>query len=229
MMDNGSAMRSDEFVQGLMRLSIQQQYTLPYSPYQNAKQEAFWAQVEGRLMAMLEGVETLTLAYLNEASCAWVEMEYHHKYHDELACTPMQRYLSAKSVGRDCPDSATLRGAFRRQVVRRQRRSDGTLTVDGVRFEVPNRYRHLERLTVRYARWDLSYVELVDEHTGVVLAPLWPLNKAANASGERRRLETPDPQPAPGGGIAPLLKNLMADYAASGRPPAYLPLDNDRK
>ena len=141
----------------------------------------------------------------------------------------MQRYLSAKSVGRDCPDSATLRGAFRRQVVRRQRRSDGTLTVDGVRFEVPNRYRHLERLTVRYARWDLSYVELVDEHTGVVLAPLWPLNKAANASGERRRLETPDPQPAPGGGIAPLLKNLMADYAASGRPPAYLPLDNDRK
>ena len=229
MTDNGGAMRADEFVQGLMRLSIQQAFTLPYSPYQNAKQEAFWAQVEGRLMAMLEGVETLTLAYLNEATCAWVEMEYHHKLHDELGCTPMQRYLSAKTVGRDCPDSAALRGVFRQQVVRRQRRSDGTLTVEGVRFEVPNRYRHLQPLTVRYARWDLSHIDLVDEHSGAVLAPLRPLNKAANASAERRRLHNPDPQPAPGGGIAPLLKNLMADYAASGRPPAYLPLDDDNE
>jgi hypothetical protein len=34
--------------------------TLPYSPYQNAKQEAFWGPVEGRLMAMFEGVPDLT-------------------------------------------------------------------------------------------------------------------------------------------------------------------------
>jgi hypothetical protein len=27
--------------------------TLPYSPYQNAKQEAFWTPVEARLLAML--------------------------------------------------------------------------------------------------------------------------------------------------------------------------------
>ena len=36
--------------------------------YQNAKQEAFWAPVEGRLMAMLEGVPDLTLSALNEAT-----------------------------------------------------------------------------------------------------------------------------------------------------------------
>ena len=43
-------------VAGLTRLGILHQTTLPYSPYQNAKQEAFWGPVEGRLMAMLEDV-----------------------------------------------------------------------------------------------------------------------------------------------------------------------------
>lgn len=43
MSDNGSAMISAEFTQGLERLSILHQPTLPYSPYQNAKQEVFWA------------------------------------------------------------------------------------------------------------------------------------------------------------------------------------------
>ena len=39
--------------------------------YQNAKQESFWGRVEGRLMAMLEGEQTLTLELLNEATQAW--------------------------------------------------------------------------------------------------------------------------------------------------------------
>jgi hypothetical protein len=62
--------------------------------------------------------------------------------------------------------------------------------------------------------------------TGVVLATLWPLDKQANADGRRRVLGVqPDlgPEPAPSG-IAPLLRELMNDYAATGLPPAYLPL-----
>ena len=42
MMDNGSAMRADEFVQGLMRLSIEQAFTLPYSPYQYVAPKNMW-------------------------------------------------------------------------------------------------------------------------------------------------------------------------------------------
>ncbi|MFO1352964.1 MAG: DDE-type integrase/transposase/recombinase [Gammaproteobacteria bacterium] len=59
--DNGGAMLAEEVRQGLARLGVMQETTLPYSPYQNAKQEVFWASVEGRLLAMLEGVEALTL------------------------------------------------------------------------------------------------------------------------------------------------------------------------
>src|SRR5947208_7494789 len=73
--DNGAAMTAAEITQGLTRLGILHQTTLPYSPYQNAKQEAFWGPVEGRLIAMFEGVADLMLAMLNEATQAWAEFD----------------------------------------------------------------------------------------------------------------------------------------------------------
>ena len=73
LMDNGSAMTSEETTEGLGRLSIVHHTILADSPEQNAKQENFWAQVEGRLMAMLEGEKELTLELLNRATLAWLE------------------------------------------------------------------------------------------------------------------------------------------------------------
>jgi putative transposase len=226
--DNGSAMLAAEVRQGLETLGIVHETTLPYSPYQNAKQEVFWAQVEGRLLAMLEGDADLTLERLNAATQAWVELEYHRAVHRELGRAPLERYLAGPAVGRPSPSSDELRRAFRAAVDRTQRHSDGTLSLEGRRFEVPGRYRHLTRLRVRYARWDLGAVDLIDPHTDVILCALYPLDKAANADGRRRRLE---PAAAPArldavpaaSTIAPLLQQLMAEYAATGLPPAYLP------
>jgi putative transposase len=49
MTDNGAAMLSRrEVTTGLAALGVVHQTTLPYSPYQNAKQESFWGRVEGR-------------------------------------------------------------------------------------------------------------------------------------------------------------------------------------
>lgn len=227
--DNGSAMVAAETTEGLERLGIVAHTTLPYTPEQNAKQEVFWAQVEGRLMAMLEGEPELTLELLNTATQAWVELEYHRRPHRELGEPPLERYLRGPSVSRPCPDSETLRRAFRTEVTRAQRRSDGTCTVEGVRFEVPARYRTLSRLTLRVARWDLSAVDLVDGRTGAHLARLLPLDKEAQADGRRRRLPAalaPPASAAAPAGIAAHLRALMAEYAATGLPPAYLPKDS---
>ena len=226
MTDNGAAMISAEFTQGLERLSILHQPTLPYSPYQNAKQEVFWAQVEGRLMAMMEGVSDLTLEQLNKATIAWIEFEYHRKMHSETNATPLERLLKGPSVGRECPESSVLRQAFCMKVSRKQRKSDGTFTLDGTRFEVPSRYRHIEQLHIQYARWDLSHVLLVDPHTNLVVCTLYPQNKSSNSEGLRRVLdkpEAPTPLAAEEAGMAPLLKDLMAQYAETGLPPAYVP------
>ena len=79
MSDNGAAMTATEIAEGLPRLGVLHETTLPYSPYMNGKLEHLWAVVEGRLMAMLEGVADLTLAMLNEATQAWVDPDYNRK------------------------------------------------------------------------------------------------------------------------------------------------------
>jgi len=65
----------------------------------------------------------------------------------------------------------------------------------------------------------------IDARTGQILCPIRPLDKAANADALRRRLDpvTTEQSAMPAAGIAPLLKQMMADYAATGLPPAYLP------
>jgi transposase InsO family protein len=227
--DNGPAEIAAEVVQGLARLGVLHETTLAHSPYQNGKQECFWAQVEGRLLAMLENCRDVTLAMLNEATHAWVELEYHRTVHAETGETPLARFLAGPDVGRPSPSSDALRLAFMAEEHRTQRKSDGTVSLDGRRFELPSRYRHLERVAVRWARWDLGHVYLVDDRTGAVLCRLFPLDRTANADGVRRVLEPiapPSPAPPPAPGIAPLLEKLMADYAATGLPPAYVPKDD---
>lgn len=223
--DNGGPMTCAEVTEGLPRLSVLPLTTLPYCPEQNGKQESFWGQVEGRLMAMLEGEPVLTLELLNYSTQAWVELGYHRQRHSEIATTPLDRLLHAPNVGRPSPSLDALRRAFRRETTRTQRRSDGTITVGGVRFEIPSRYRAITRPTVRYASWDLSCVDLVDPRHGTHLATLLPLDKQQNASGARRVVTPVDPRPVPVSGIAPHLGELMREYAATGLPPAYVSLD----
>lgn len=236
MSDNGAANTCAEITEGLARLGVLHETTLPYSPYQNGKCECVWGSVEGRLMAMLEGVADLTLTRLNEATQAWVEYEYNRAGHSQTGQTPLERFLAGPDVLRPSPDSAALRAAFTRTERRAQRVSDGTLVIDTQRFEVPNRYRHLREIHVRYASWDLSQVHLLDERSGQILCRLYPQDKQRNAQGMRAPLEplagsTPAPigssavGPFAAGTMAPLLSKLMAQQAATGLPPAYLPKD----
>jgi len=92
-----------------------------------------------------------------------------------------------------------------------------------VRFEIPSRYRTIRQPAVRYARWHLSRILLVDPRQDIVLCPLFPQDKRRNADAMRRiRCDAPaDPTPGDAA-MAPLLRQLMAEYAATGLPPAYI-------
>jgi|APSaa5957512622_1039677.scaffolds.fasta_scaffold17448_3 transposase InsO family protein len=227
MTDNGAAMLAEETRRGLKRLGIEHETTLPYSPYQNGKQEVFWAQLESRLLELLRGVEDLKLAFVNQAAQAWVEQDYHRKLHREIKTTPLQRMISGPDVARTTPNSDFLHLAFTRRICRTPRRSDATVVVEGIRYELPVRFAHLRTVILRAPSWDKSRMTLVDPDTDAPLARLLPQDKAKNASGKRRIISqenTPkpvikskdDPMPA-------LLRKWLADYAATGLPPAYLP------
>jgi len=137
MEDNGSAMRAGETKNGLMGLGVNPEFIVPHSPFKNGKEEVFWNPVDGRLMAMLENVEPLTLEFLNRATQAWVEQDYNRGFHSAIGTSPLERMLAGHDTSRPTPNSERLRQAFSYEVTRRQRRSDGTLTLDGVRFELP--------------------------------------------------------------------------------------------
>ncbi len=232
LMDNGGAMIAAETKAGLHILSIVQNHTLAYSAYQNGKQEHFWAVVEGRLMAMLDSEPALTLDELNLYTQAWVERDYHQNVHSEIGCSPLERSRKVPDVLRPAPSPEELRRAFLAQVARTPRRSDGTFTLGGARFEIPNAYRHLRKIFVQYAHWDLARAFLVDERTGATLVAVYPLDRTRNADGMRRVLEvcaqdaadrdaaTRDSTDA---SLPPLLRKLVAEYSANGLPPAFLP------
>ena len=162
---------------------------------------------------------------MNLATQAWITQEYHRTVHREIGSTPLARYLAGPNVARDCPGSDALRNAFRIEVKRRQRRSDGTVSLHAQRFEIPSRYRHFSEVHLRYARWDFSRVDLIEPRSGQILCAVRPIDKTANAEGVRRPLEptTNASTATPSTGIAPLLKQMIAEYAATGLPPAYLP------
>jgi hypothetical protein len=227
--DNGSAMIAGEFAQGLDRLGIDYRRIQPGKAWQNGKQEKLWDRVEQRLIAMLKAEPNLSLERLNLSTYAWTEFEYQTSVHRELnGATPLERFTSAASVLRASPSSEDLRRAFRIEITRRQRLSDGTVSIDGRRFEVPQAFGHLRELHLRYARWDLSQADVVDARDGTVLATIHPIDKARNADGRRKARvmidpsvallpQTPAAQPP-----APLLRKLLAQFSATGLPAAMI-------
>ena len=229
MSDNGAAMLAEETTQGLARLGIEHKTTLPYSPYQNGKQEVFWAQLEGRFLELLRKEKDLKLSFLNQAAQAWVEQDYHRRFNREINATPLERLLNDKSVARNVPETEDLRLAFTRRVTRKPRRSDSTAVVEGIRYELPSRFSHMQSVVLRAPGWDKSQMILVDPKTDAPLAKLLPQDKTANASGIRRAISSESIQTDPVGPLEQpaLLKKWMADHAATGLPSAYLPKEEN--
>jgi len=178
-------------------------------------------------MKMITHFAPLTLKDLNDATQAWAECEYNRRDHSELSMSPLDRMRQATTVARRTPTSEDIELAFCDEIQRTQRRSDGTVTIHGIRFEVPWQFNHLKRLKIRYRNWDLSMAFIVDPREGTVLCRIVPVNKTANASSRRRCInrQTSDLASVDNNNELPvLLQKYMQEYAATGLPPAYIPL-----
>jgi putative transposase len=192
--DNGSAMKAEEFISGLIDLNIKQENTLPYAPYQNGKQEAFWQPLEGRLIKMLAIEKRITLDILNSATQAWIEQDYHIKKHSETKETPFDRFFNSKHVLRPSPEYNDLKCSFRMKTSRTLRKTDCSITLDGVRFQIPQHYSHIKNIPLRYARWDLGEAEILCPDTNKSLCKIYPLNRIANSYGGRKEIKNKNPE-----------------------------------
>jgi putative transposase len=238
--DNGSAMKAHELLTGLELLSIKKESTLPYAAYQNGKQESFWKPLEGRLMKMLPREKRITLEILNTVTQAWVEQDYHMNIHSETKETPLFRFFKEKDVLRQSPTFKDLKASFRMRTKRTIRKTDGTITLDGIRFELPRCYCHLDEVILRYARWDLGEAEVLCPDTLKPLSTIYPLNKLANSLGYRdtdptklARLipetdsESEDILSLSTDTLPPLLARLLQQHAQENRLGGHIPLANE--
>ncbi len=226
LMDNGGAMIAAETVEGLARLGILHQTTLPRSPYQNGKQENFWSTAEGRLLAMLEGEPLLTLDVLNRATLAWVELDYHRTVHSEIRTTPLARSLRARRwlvPARRWPTSSSL------SPQRRRAPSDAATAPSPSTACASRCPRVSATCAARAALQELGSPPGLADRRSAGRRPRTPLparprqkrrGRAPTAAGTDLSAAAAAPEPP---GIAPLLRKLMADYAATGLPPAYIP------
>ena len=142
MTDNGSAMKAAEVREGLARLGILHEHDAAGSPSRTASRRLLGQRRGSAARDAGERRRTLTLDVLNEATQAWVELEYNRARHSEIGEAPAERFLRGPDVGRPSPSAEELRLAFRVEETRHAaaERRHGR-RIDGVRFEVPSRYR----------------------------------------------------------------------------------------
>ena len=238
--DNGSAMKAYELITGLELLAIKKENTLPYAAYQNGKQESFWKPLEGRLLKMLPRQKRVTLEILNAVTQAWVEQDYHARVHSEIKETPLHRFFNEKHVLRQSPAFNELKNCFRMRTSRRVRKTDGTVTLDGIRFQLPRCYAHLDEVLLRYARWDLGEAEILCPDTLKPLSVIRPLDRLTNSLAIRAEdpdkisklipeiiVDSEEVLSLSTDTLPPLLARCLQKHAEQNRLSGYIPLHNE--
>jgi len=156
---------------------------------------------------MLEDVADLTLATLNEATQAWVELEYNRKLHSENG-EPRSRASQRTRVTRQSRTAPRFAARLHPHPTSAlSAKSDGTVVIEGCRFELPNRLRHLTGIESALPYWDLTTVHRWTP-SARCCAGCSPRTRPKIASGLRRPLDQGSAEPViakPSTGMAPLL------------------------
>ena len=65
---------------------------------------------------------------------------------------------------------------------RKQRKSGGTVSINGVRFEIPSRFHHIPQLYLSFTNWDIGLLVFTPaEHTILIIEGLNSIVQAAKA------------------------------------------------
>ena len=133
--DNGAAFSTRDLILACARLDIALIHSRPYTPQGRGKVERFFLTVRTRFLAGLGPATLVSLEALNAAFSTWLEGDYHRRTHSSLGVTPMARFLDAKRPKRWV--SRQEIDLHFHHTLKRKVRSDCTVSVDRIRYEVP--------------------------------------------------------------------------------------------
>jgi putative transposase len=145
--DNGSAFRSRQLAIVCAKLGIALIHAKPYKPQGKGKQERWFRTTRMQFLPLLKPEQLVSLDTMNRALSAWIEGEYHHAPHRGLSDESPADKWARTSEGVRMP-GAELGDLFLAEQ-KRNVRTDRTVTLDGVAFEVDAALVG-ERVTLRF-------------------------------------------------------------------------------
>lgn len=145
--DNGAAFRSKQLAIVCAKLGIALIHAKPYKPQGKGKMERWFRTVRLQFLPRLGPEQLASLDAMNRALSAWIEGEYHHAPHRGLGDeSPADKWARVS-------DGVRLAGADLGEHFlteqKRNVRTDRTVTLDGVAFEVDAALVG-ERVTLRF-------------------------------------------------------------------------------
>jgi len=133
--DNGAAFSTSDLALACARLHVALIHSRPYVPESRGKIERFFGTVRSRFLAAISPSALASLAALNEAFSRWLDADYHRRVHSALGASPLSKFLDSSRPKRwVCRQELDL---YFHHTLRRVVRRDGTVSVDGVRYEAP--------------------------------------------------------------------------------------------
>lgn len=168
--DNGSAFRSQHLAQVAARLGMHLPHTPPYKPQGRGKVERVFRTFRDQCLA---GLEVKSMLALTSALTDWLHA-YHHRIHDGIGCSPLNKRLASPNATRTLPEVAQL-DLFFCMRERRKIQRNGTLHLHGKVFDVKGALPG-EVVDVDYLPWDLSLI-----HIGPNRLPAKPVDLVTNA------------------------------------------------
>jgi len=109
--DNGQIYSSKHLAAVCAYLGVRLMFARPYCPEGKGKIERFFGSVRSSFLPELTVGNILTLAQINEAFWAWLELDYHHKEHEGIKAKPLDIFLSHQAKLR-YPSEEELKEAF---------------------------------------------------------------------------------------------------------------------
>jgi putative transposase len=133
--DNGAAFSTRDLALACARLNVALIHSRPYLPQGRGKIERFFRTVRTSFLAALDPAALGSLEALNTAFAAWLDRGYHRRVHSSLGAAPIARFLDSKRPKRWVSRSEIDLHFY--CTLKRTVRSDCTVSVNGVRYEVP--------------------------------------------------------------------------------------------
>ena len=189
--DNGPAYRAGSLQAICASLEIRLIYSRPYEPQSKGKLERFHRTFREQFLSELDMGKITGLADLNARLWAWIEHVYHMRPHSGLEekMTPIQRWRDDLVHVRPLlPHVAHRIDELFYHRYKRSVRKDGTISWEGVSFEVPHQLvgEKVELVVNPHTKTAIR----VESVFGDDLGPVVPLDASANLNRHRQRPDT---------------------------------------